>query len=48
MKPEVKLYRDLKKIHNIYIVDNRLENRSLSGTPDLLAYPSNGTFLHWN
>ena len=37
MKPEVKLYRDLKK--NIkHISWIRLENRSLLGTPDLLGY----------
>ena len=42
MKPEVKLYRDLKK--NIPSISwNRLENRSLSGTPDLLGYNSSGT-----
>ena len=44
MKPEVKLYRDLKK--NIPSISyNRLENRSLSGTPDILAYHNNGTFF---
>ena len=37
MKPEVKLYRDLKKnIKRISWI--RLENRSLLGTPDLLGY----------
>ena len=37
MKPEVKLYRDLKK--NIKCISwIRLENRSLLGTPDLLGY----------
>ena len=44
MKPEVKLYRDLKK--NIPSISyNRLENRSLSGTPDILAYTTSGTFI---
>ena len=44
MKPEVKLYRDLKK--NIPSISwNRLENRSLFGTPDLLGYNNNGTFF---
>ena len=44
MKPEVKLYRDLKK--NIPSISwNRLENRSLLGTPDLLACTSGGTFF---
>ena len=37
LKPEVKLYRDLKK--NIPSISwNRLEKRSLLGTPDILAY----------
>ena len=44
MKPEAKLYRDLKK--NIPSISwNRLENRSLLGTPDLLAYTPGGTFF---
>tara|TARA_Y100001972_G_scaffold90947_1_gene111314 strand:- start:136 stop:528 length:393 start_codon:yes stop_codon:yes gene_type:complete len=44
LKPEVKLYRDLKK--NIPSISwNRLENRSLSGTPDLLGYNNSGTFF---
>ena len=44
MKPEVKLYRDLKK--NITTISwIRLENRSLLGTPDLLAYPPSGNFF---
>ena len=44
MKPEVKLYRDLKK--NIPSISwNRLENRSLLGTPDLLACAPSGTFF---
>ena len=37
MKPEVKLYRDLKK-NTKRISWIRLENRSLLGTPDLLGY----------
>jgi hypothetical protein len=44
LKPEVKLYRDLKK--NIPSISwNRLENRSLFGTPDLLGYNNSGTFF---
>ena len=44
MKPEVKLYRDLKK--NIPSISyNRLENRSLFGTPDILAYTPSSTFI---
>ena len=44
MKPEAKLYRDLKK--NIPSISwNRLENRSLLGTPDLLACAPRGTFF---
>ena len=44
MKPEVKLYRDLKK--NIPSISyNRLENRSLFGTPDILAYTTSSSFI---
>ena len=44
MKPEVKLYRDLKKnIKRISWI--RLENRSLLGTPDLLAYAPSKHFF---
>ena len=44
MKPEAKLYNDLKKnIRNISWI--RLENRSLLGTPDLLAYSPNEHFF---
>ena len=44
MKPEAKLYNDLKK--NITKISwNRLENRSLLGTPDLLAYPPSANFF---
>ena len=44
MKPEVKLYSELKKnIKNISWI--RLENRSLLGTPDLLAYSPNEHFF---
>ena len=44
MKPEVKLYSELKKnIKNISWI--RLENRSLLGTPDLLGYTPNGNFF---
>jgi hypothetical protein len=39
LKPEAKLYSELKKkVRNISW--NRLENRSLLGTPDLLGYTS--------
>ena len=44
MKPEAKLYSDLKKTIT-KISWNRLENRSLLGTPDLLAYPPSGNFF---
>ena len=44
MKPEAKLYSDLKKTIT-KISWNRLENRSLLGTPDLLAYAPSGTFF---
>ena len=44
MKPEAKLYNDLKKnIRSISWI--RLENRSLLGTPDLLAYTPNEHFF---
>ena len=44
MKPEAKLYSELKKkVRNISW--NRLENRSLLGTPDLLGYTSHGHFF---
>ena len=44
MKPEAKLYSELKrKITSISW--NRLENRSLLGTPDLLAYSPNEHFF---
>ena len=44
MKPEVKLYSELKKnIKNISWI--RLENRSLLGTPDLLGYNDSGRFF---
>ena len=42
--PETKLYKRLKNVKT-NISWNRLENRSLLGTPDLLAYNSNGTFF---
>ena len=44
MKPEVKLYNDLKR-KVTKISWNRLENRSLLGTPDLLGYTSNEHFF---
>jgi len=37
LKPEVKLYNDLKR-KVTKVSWNRLENRSLLGTPDLLGY----------
>ena len=44
MKPEQKLYAKLKKyIPEISWI--RLENLSLSGTPDLLGYNTNGHFF---
>jgi len=44
LKPEAKLYSELKKkVRNISW--NRLENRSLLGTPDLLGYTSYGHFF---
>ena len=39
--PETKLYKRLKNVKT-NISWNRLENRSLLGTPDLLGYNSNG------
>ena len=44
MKPGVKLYNDLKR-KVTKISWNRLENRSLLGTPDLLAYSINEHFF---
>ena len=44
MKPEVKLYNDLKR-KVTKISWNRLENRSLLGTPDLLGYTANEHFF---
>ena len=44
MKKESDLYRELKK--NIPSISyNRLENRSLFGTPDILAYTTSGSFI---
>ena len=44
MGPELKLYQKLKK--NITSISwIRLENLSLSGTPDLLGYNNSGTFF---
>ena len=44
MKPEQKLYAKIKKsIPKISWI--RLENLSLSGTPDLLGYNNSGTFF---
>jgi len=44
MKPEVKLWHELKGIKN-KISWTRLENRSLLGTPDLLGYNYLGRFF---
>jgi len=44
MKPEVKLWHELKGIKN-KISWTRLENRSLLGTPDLLGYNDLGRFF---
>ena len=44
MKPEVKLWHELKGIKN-KISWTRLENRSLLGTPDLLGYNNRGVFF---
>ena len=44
MKPEAKLYSELKKKVR-KISWNRLENRSLLGTPDLLGYSPNEHFF---
>ena len=44
MKKESDLYRELKK--NIPSISyNRLENRSLFGTPDILAYTTSSSFI---
>ena len=44
MGPERKLYKKLK-LQTPKIIWNRLENISLSGTPDLLGYNNSGTFF---
>ena len=44
MGPERKLYQKLKT-KTPKIIWNRLENISLSGTPDLLGYNNSGTFF---
>ena len=44
MGPERKLYQKLKS-KTPKIIWNRLENLSLSGTPDLLGYNNSGTFF---
>ena len=44
MAPERKLYQKLKS-KTPKIIWNRLENLSLSGTPDLLGYNTSGTFF---
>jgi Holliday junction resolvase len=44
MGPERKLYQKIKKYFtNISLI--RLENNSLHGTPDLLAYNNSGNFF---
>ena len=44
MKPETKLWHDLKKI-TPHISWTRLENTSVLGTPDLLGYNTSGKFF---
>jgi Holliday junction resolvase len=44
MGPEAKLYQKIRK-NSKGISWNRLENRSLSGTPDLLGYNDSGHFF---
>jgi len=44
MGPEAKLYQKIRK-NSKGISWNRLENRSLSGTPDLLGYNTSGHFF---
>ena len=44
MAPERKLYQKLKS-KTPKIIWNRLENHSLSGTPDLLGYNTSGHFF---
>jgi len=44
MGPERKLYKKLK-LQTPKIIWNRLENLSLSGTPDLLGYNTSGHFF---
>ena len=44
MGPERKLYQKIKK-HFTNILLIRLENNSLHGTPDLLAYNNSGNFF---
>ena len=44
MAPERKLYQKIKKHFNEFSLI-RLENLSLSGTPDLLVYNNNGHFF---
>ena len=44
MAPERKLYQKLKS-KTPKIIWNRLENLSLSGTPDLLGYNTSGHFF---
>lgn len=44
MKPETKFYAEIKKLSK-NISWTRIENLSISGTPDLLGYNSNGNFF---
>ena len=44
MAPERKLYEKLKRVSKD-ILWTRIENQSLSGTPDLLGYNVNSTFF---
>ena len=44
MKPETKFWHELKR-NTPQITWTRIENTSLSGTPDLLGYNANGHFF---
>ena len=44
VKPETKFWYELKRNTN-KIIWTRLENKALSGTPDLLGYPPSGNFF---
>ena len=44
VKPETKFWNELKR-NTSKIKWTRLENKALFGTPDLLGYPSSGSFF---